>query len=70
MLSMNKSLQDPQETLKETCNEKSECVKLKEELERCNERVESRPGTEETCTQELFDFFHCIDHCVRTLTYY
>ena len=41
------------------------CPDLKKELAKCTERVSSRSNTEETCTQELFDFLHCVDHCVR-----
>jgi hypothetical protein len=40
-------------------------VHLKEKLEVCTARVNSKPGTAETCEEELFDFMHCVDHCVR-----
>ncbi|XP_065840964.1 cytochrome b-c1 complex subunit 6, mitochondrial-like [Oscarella lobularis] len=56
-------LEDPQETLREKCGESRACAALKEELNRCTERVESRTKTEEKCEQELFDFIHCIDQC-------
>jgi len=56
--------EDPQETLKESCQEKPACVAMKEELERCTERVEGKAKTTETCEQELYDFIHCVDHCV------
>ena len=36
------------------------CPDLKKELAKCTERVSSRSNTEETCTQELFDF--CEEH--------
>ncbi|XP_002737367.1 cytochrome b-c1 complex subunit 6, mitochondrial-like [Saccoglossus kowalevskii] len=55
---------DPIDVKREECSSLSECQKLKTELEVCNERVNSRSNTEETCTQELYDFFHCTDHCV------
>ena len=58
------SFQDPQDVLKEECALKKECVKLQEELDRCTERVNSRTNTSETCAQELYDFLHCVDHCV------
>ena len=61
------SFQDPQDTLKEECALKKECVKLQEELDRCTERVNSRTNTSETCAQELYDFVHCVDHCVSKL---
>ncbi|XP_077981569.1 cytochrome b-c1 complex subunit 6, mitochondrial-like [Glandiceps talaboti] len=55
---------DPIEELREACAEKPECVKLMKEFDTCTERVNSRSKTEETCTQELFDFLHCRDECV------
>lgn len=61
------ALQDPQDTLKDECREDKHCQHYREELERCTERVTSRSHTEENCSQELFDFIHCVDHCVRFL---
>ena len=55
---------DPQDELKEKCGELPTCAKLREVLDTCNERVESRSNTTEDCNQELFDFVHCVDHCV------
>lgn len=40
-------------------------MKLREVLDACTERVESKSNTSENCTEELFDFIHCVDHCVR-----
>ncbi|GFR66103.1 cytochrome b-c1 complex subunit 6 [Elysia marginata] len=57
-------LVDPQDELKEKCSEKKECVSLKEKLDECNARVEGRSKTAETCTEEIIDFMHCVDHCV------
>ena len=57
-------LVDYQEVLKEKCAALPGCSKLQEELESCNDRVSSRSNTTEECTQELFDFLHCVDHCV------
>merc|ERR1711976_216700 len=57
-------LVDPQDVLKEECSQKSECVALQEELNRCNERVAGKSNTTEDCAQELYDFVHCVDHCV------
>lgn len=37
---------------------------MSEKLSTCNDRVSSRSSTEETCTEELFDYLHCVDHCV------
>ena len=55
---------DYQEELKEKCGELPKCSKFREELETCNDRVTSKSKTTETCEQELFDFVHCVDHCV------
>ena len=55
---------DHQEVLREKCTELAKCSKLKEELDACNERVSSRKHNTEKCTQEVFDFVHCVDHCV------
>jgi len=48
--------------LEEECGE-HHCSSLKKELEKCTERVTANPSGE-TCSQELFDFLHCVDHCV------
>ncbi|XP_005423236.2 cytochrome b-c1 complex subunit 6, mitochondrial [Geospiza fortis] len=56
--------QDPLTTLREQCEQIEKCVKARERLEQCNERVSSRSQTEEQCTEELFDFLHARDHCV------
>ena len=32
-------------------------------LEECNERVNSKTKTTETCMEEVIDFYHCVDHC-------
>ncbi|EDQ89138.1 uncharacterized protein MONBRDRAFT_32570 [Monosiga brevicollis MX1] len=55
-------LEDPVDAVREGCA--SHCTKYKAELEKCEARVSSRSNTEETCVQELFDFLHCVDHCV------
>merc|ERR1712142_1106316 len=45
------------------CEQTPKCVSLKEELDKCEERVNSRTETLETCTEELFEFIHERDHC-------
>ncbi|MCL4126888.1 UNVERIFIED_CONTAM: hypothetical protein GTU68_063171 [Idotea baltica] len=55
------------DTLKESCGEKSACKAFNEKFLECNDRVNSRSQTAETCTEELFDYLHCVDHCVRNL---
>lgn len=57
-------LVDPMDELKEKCGETKQCAPLKAEFDRCEERVNSRSQTLEDCTEELFDFLHCADHCV------
>ncbi|XP_017286230.1 cytochrome b-c1 complex subunit 6, mitochondrial [Kryptolebias marmoratus] len=55
---------DPLETVRAKCEQTEHCVHLKERLESCEARVNSRSHTEEECTEELFDFLHARDHCV------
>ncbi|XP_037356144.1 cytochrome b-c1 complex subunit 6, mitochondrial isoform X2 [Talpa occidentalis] len=57
-------LVDPLTTMREHCEQLEKCVKARERLELCDERVSSRSQTEEDCTEELFDFLHARDHCV------
>lgn len=59
-------MEDPIDEIREKCSQVAKCKKFNEVLEVCNNRVESRSNTEETCTQELFDFLHCRDACVST----
>merc|ERR1719510_480893 len=32
-------------------------------LQSCNDRVNSKEQTTETCYEEILDFYHCMDHC-------
>nr|XP_020471805.1 cytochrome b-c1 complex subunit 6, mitochondrial-like [Monopterus albus] len=57
-------LVDPLETVRAQCEKTEHCVHLKERLETCETRVNSRSKTFEDCTEELFDFLHARDHCV------
>ena len=57
-------LVDPAVEIKETCANSDACSKYKSRLDECNERVSSKGGeTEETCMEEIMDFYHCMDHC-------
>lgn len=56
-------LVDPHDVLREECKE-AHCKKLYEKLEQCNNRVNSKSQTEETCAEELFGLLHCVDHCL------
>ncbi|KAJ3126211.1 hypothetical protein HK098_007767 [Nowakowskiella sp. JEL0407] len=52
---MSDEIVDPFEALKEECTESHHCEPFKVKLEKCTERVEGNPGTEETCVEEFFD---------------
>jgi ubiquinol-cytochrome c reductase subunit 6 len=57
-------LVDPQQVLRDKCNETEHCKQLAEKYQTCNDRVNSRSKTTENCTEELFDLLHAVDHCV------
>lgn len=57
--------QDPLEIVRNKCVEAENCLSTQERLEECETRVGSRSSTQEDCTEELFDFLHARDHCVR-----
>lgn len=57
-------LVDPQTVLREECGQEAKCVSFKEKLDTCNDRVNSRSNTEESCLEELIDYVQCVDHCV------
>ena len=54
---------DPQVILRNECRETEHCAKYRIKLDSCNDRVNSRKKTAETCYEELLDLFHCVDHC-------
>merc|ERR1711973_523524 len=56
-------LVDPAVQIKEDCANSAACISTKERLDACNERVNSKENTEETCLEEILDFYHCMDHC-------
>ncbi|XP_069684020.1 cytochrome b-c1 complex subunit 6, mitochondrial-like [Periplaneta americana] len=60
----DEELVDPQQTLREQCHELKKCSDLHEKYTACNDRVNSRSKTTEICSEELFDYLHCIDACV------
>ncbi|KAI9583844.1 cytochrome b-c1 complex subunit 6, mitochondrial-like [Glossina fuscipes] len=57
-------LKDPMEDLREECTNQREISKLYDILNDCNDRVNSKTKTQETCEQELFDFLQERDNCV------
>ncbi|CAG9827761.1 unnamed protein product [Diabrotica balteata] len=56
--------EDPQDILRRQCRETEYCQRLVQIYEACNERVNSRPQTAETCVEELFDLLKAVDKCV------
>lgn len=62
---MSEEVSCPKERLEELCRQSVACRDYLEKYEECARRVQSRPGTTETCTEELFDLTPCIDKCVR-----
>jgi ubiquinol-cytochrome c reductase subunit 6 len=59
----SEELIDPQQVLREECTEKK-CTAYESKLKECNDRVNSRSKTAESCMEEVIDFMHCVDHCV------
>jgi len=57
-------LVDPQDVLRESCSKQKDCAAFQTKLLTCNDRVNSRKQTAETCSEELIDYMHCVDHCV------
>ncbi|KAJ0173067.1 hypothetical protein K1T71_011243 [Dendrolimus kikuchii] len=57
-------LVDPQETLKEECSQLPAAQNQWSKFQECNDRVNSRSNTAETCEEELIDYLHIIDKCV------
>lgn len=57
-------MEDPQKKLKQSCRGTEICASMLQELEECNDRVNGKKLTKETCEQELYDLFHCVDRCV------
>ncbi len=55
-------LVDPAVAIKEACADEK-CSKYRDRLNECNERVQSKSNTRETCVEEVIDFYHCVDHC-------
>ncbi|KAB0791807.1 hypothetical protein PPYR_03607 [Photinus pyralis] len=60
----DEDLVDPLDTLRDKCKATSHVKHLAEKLEECNNRVNSRSRTAETCIEEVIDFMHALDHCV------
>lgn len=46
------------------CEKQSEAIKRFAKLQECNDRVNSKKNTAETCVEELWDFLEVVDKCV------
>lgn len=57
-------LVDPQTVLREKCAKDGHIESLYNKYLECNDRVNSRTKTTETCSEELFDYMGELDHCV------
>lgn len=55
---------DHQAVLRESCATKGHITQLYEKYQACNDRVNAKSKTTETCMEELFDYYHELDHCV------
>ncbi|KAA0189607.1 hypothetical protein HAZT_HAZT007243 [Hyalella azteca] len=62
ILKLATCFQDPHDVLKEKCTATSTCTALKEKLDECSDRVNSKSNTTETCYEELIDLIQCVDH--------
>lgn len=50
--------------MQEKCGERPKIAAYYEKLQTCNDRVNSRTKTEETCAEELFDYMDALNNCV------
>merc|ERR1711909_246369 len=60
----DEELEDPMDGLKEECGSSNACAPHAEKYSTCNDRVNGRSKTGETCDEELIDYLHCVDHCL------
>ncbi|CAL4904086.1 unnamed protein product [Urochloa decumbens] len=54
---------DPKNYLEERC--KPQCVKSLYDYERCMKRIENDGSGQKHCTGQYFDYWSCVDKCVR-----
>lgn len=50
--------------LQEECGQRPKIAAFYGKLQTCNDRVNSRSNTEETCAEELFDWMDALNDCV------
>ncbi|XP_015429464.1 PREDICTED: cytochrome b-c1 complex subunit 6, mitochondrial-like [Dufourea novaeangliae] len=65
----DEELVDPQKIFRAKCAKKEKCANMQKKLNTCNDRVNSRTQTEETCMEELIDYVECVDHCVANVLF-
>ena len=53
---------------REICAEREKLMLLKSILDECNDRVNKKPETIETCHQEMVDYISALDHCAMPKT--
>ncbi|OWR54963.1 cytochrome b-c1 complex subunit 6, mitochondrial [Danaus plexippus] len=58
-------LVDPQQALRDECSQKQEAQSFWTKYQECNNRVNSKSNTAETCEEELIDYVHALDKCVN-----
>ncbi|XP_049306289.1 cytochrome b-c1 complex subunit 6, mitochondrial [Bactrocera dorsalis] len=56
-------LVDPQTALREKCQNNGNIQALYSKYQECNDRVNGKSKTTETCMEELFDYVTELDHC-------
>ncbi|XP_004524244.1 cytochrome b-c1 complex subunit 6, mitochondrial [Ceratitis capitata] len=56
-------LVDPQSALREKCQSNGNIQALYSKYQECNDRVNGKSKTTETCMEELFDYVTELDHC-------
>ncbi|VVC44597.1 Cytochrome b-c1 complex, subunit 6,Ubiquinol-cytochrome C reductase hinge domain [Cinara cedri] len=57
-------LVDPAKVLRTKCEQQNAAQERFAKLQECNERVNSKKKTAETCVEELWDFLEVVDKCV------
>lgn len=48
----------------EQCGQRPKIAALYDKLQTCNDRVNSRTKTDESCAEELFDYMDALNNCV------
>ncbi|CAH1168797.1 unnamed protein product [Phyllotreta striolata] len=59
------AIPDPLDLLKDECKKKAHIKRLEEIYQTCNDRVNTKGCTAETCVEELFDLLRAIDKCIK-----